>query len=556
MNKSLLSPLKEPGVGLTVLLLLVLLGINAVAVWGILVAGRDAERAALNELELHTLVQARAVEALVASRRGDFIFLAQSPPVANAPSILAARDPLMRRWGRLDVEGSLLLFMAAHPEVERIAVFDPSGRALVATGRRDDAPVLFPPQDVQPTESVPEGYLLGTWPLGPPDEERGMLEVLLNASLLLDLAAPGMGDRLSLYQRPSLETAYLIPAEGDWRVVTAPVRDEGWVPPVRWTLVRRENPSQLVDSVAILAGRYRSTLFLNVVVIMLALVLGFVALRQVRRSLALEMENRQQARIRELERKVFHSERLASVGRLAAGIAHEINNPLEGMSNYLGLLREDVAAGNTEGARELLDRVREGLNRAASVTRQVLTLSEPGDARREPVDLREVLEDTLRFVRSNPAFQNIDIRFDRPGQRLEVLGNRTLLGQLFLNLVLNACQVQPEGGRVELAGRRAGQCAHITVEDEGPGISPEALSRVFEPFYSERGSTGLGLSVCHGIVVQHGGEIRARNRPQGGALFEVELTLQEGEKTTGEIALAPAGSVAGGNPEGGRYGTG
>ena len=129
-------------------------------------------------------------------------------------------------------------------------------------------------------------------------------------------------------------------------------------------------------------------------------------------------------------------------------------------------------------------------------------------------------------MRSNPAFRPVELSLAAPGPaHLAVAGNATTLGQLFLNLLMNACQAQPEGGRVEVSSQVKEGRVVVAVEDRGPGISPEVAGRLFEPFVSTRGSTGLGLAVCHGIVREHGGEIRASNRPGGGARFEVELPL-------------------------------
>jgi signal transduction histidine kinase len=268
-----------------------------------------------------------------------------------------------------------------------------------------------------------------------------------------------------------------------------------------------------------------------------------LAFQQIRRSASLEAENQQQARVRELERQVMHNERLASVGRLAAGIAHEINNPLEGMSNYLGLLEVDLGANRTEGTVEMVSRVREGLDRVAGIIRQVLTFSDPGVVPHASVNVNEILDETVRFVKANPSFRKIAVVFRSPESEIRVLGNRITLGQLFLNLLMNACQVQPDGGQIEVAAFQDGEKAVILVADCGPGIPLEVLPRIFEPFYSTRGSTGLGLSVCHGIVTEHRGRIQATNRPEGGAIFSVELPLHhddghEEEEATPQSAAA------------------
>ena len=286
-----------------------------------------------------------------------------------------------------------------------------------------------------------------------------------------------------------------------------------------------------------MAARYRTTVALNVAVVALTLALGWLAFRQVRRAERLAAERRHQLHLRELERQLLHSERLASVGRLAAGMAHEINNPLEGMANYLALLDDELAAGDApsaDTARELVRRVREGLDRAAGILRRVLAASSPGPGRRDSLDLRRTVAEAVAFVQGARAFRGVVVRLVSPGEPVEVSGDPVTLGQLFLNLLLNACQAQADGGEVEVEVEREGAWARVVVADRGPGLPAEALDRLFEPFFSTRDSTGLGLAVCHRIAGDHGGEIGGENRPDGGAVFAVRLPLTAG------TALAPA----------------
>jgi signal transduction histidine kinase len=556
-------------------LLLALLAVNGAAVWGIVAARQSARAVALEDLRLRTAGQARALEAALATLRGDFIFLVQAPPLGKGLAGIESPDPTTRRWTQRDVEGALLLFLGTHPAVERILVRDPADEPQIGAGRRKGAPVLLRreqlaapisqaavtagPTAVTAGEAAePAGTrFTATWRLGGTVADQGRLEARIDARRLLAGAAPGFSGRLRL--RPAA-------AAGHGGVAT-PVVDRHWTPPIAWTLqtdvgLAGAGSAGLAQSFEALAGRYRRTVGLNLAVIALSLLLGLLAFRQVRRAARLQAENEQQARVRELERQVQHSERLASVGRLAAGLAHEINNPLEGMANYLTLLEEDLRAGRPRDALALAGRVREGLERAASVTRKVLAFARPapapleadlqaveaGDAPGGPgeprVDLGEVLGGAVEFVRTNPAFRPIELSLAAAGP-LPVAGNPTTLGQLFLNLLLNACQAQPQGGRVEVTSRVEGTRVVVAVADRGPGIPAEVAGRLFEPFVSTRGSTGLGLAVCHGIARDHGGSIRAANRPGGGAVFEVELPLAATAAGTviagGETNAAEAG---------------
>ncbi len=126
------------------------------------------------------------------------------------------------------------------------------------------------------------------------------------------------------------------------------------------------------------------------------------------------------------------------------------------------------------------------------------------------------------------SFQRVTLEVVAPPNPLWVEGNRTTLGQLFLNLLLNACEVQPAGGSVEVRVERREDQAWVAVADRGPGLDGAIREHLFEPFFSGHDSSGLGLAVCHGIVRDHGGTIQGSHRPDGhGALFEVALPLTE-----------------------------
>ncbi len=528
------------GVRLTAVLMVAVLAVNAAAVWGIVAARRSAQEAAQAELALSTAAHARSLEAVLATLRGDLIFLSQSPPLVRYPETAGEVDPLVRRWGRLDVEGTLLLFLQAHPAVERLVMRDPGGEVLAAAGRREGAPALLAPE----AAGAPGvGGWPSEWPVGAPDQPSATLSVSIGPDLLLALAAPADTGRLRLEIAPGAGPP-AADAGGDRRLsARAEVRDPHWQPPIRWTLARTEEGSRLIESVESLAARYRRTVALNAAIITLSLALGLVAFRQARRSARLAAAAEQQARVRELERQLFHSERLASVGRLAAGLAHEINNPLEGMTNYLSLLREDLAAGRAGEARELVEPLAEGVARVAGILHQVLAFADPGRTPKSRIDLAAVARRTADFVRANPAHRGIAIAVDLPAEPLTVVGNEVTLGQLLLNLLVNACQAQPAGGEVAVSARSDGDTAVLTVADRGPGLAPEIRERLFEPFQSTRGSTGLGLAVCHGIAGDHGGEIGAHPRPGGGTVFRVELPLAAPDARGGEGGAGDEGEA-------------
>jgi len=527
----------------TVLLLIVTLTINGMGVWGILSARREARRLALQELTLQTDAHARALEAVLATLRGDFIFLSYSPPLTRAPMAADSPDPVKRRWSRLAIEAAVILFLDAHPSVERLQVHSDPDSVVVAAGRREGYPVLLPPKGALTADPHGAARMVRvSWPLGSArGESGGTIEALIDPMRLLAAAAPGLDGRLSLDTRQSSEESSRL--QGTSLVVTSPIVDDRWDPPIAWTLERREDGDRLTRSIEDLAGRYRTTVALNLAVMTLTALLGFVAFREVRRATRAEAENRHQTHVRELERQLRHAERLSSLGRLSAGIAHEVNNPLEGMRNYLALLEEDLRDGAGDDAAAHVPRLREGIDRVAGIVHQVLRFGDPGRNPNESVNLDRVVRDTVELIRADRTYREIEIRADLGlGEAATVLGDPTGLRQLVLNLLLNACQIQqgdadeaaaqgtdpPAGappGQLEVRTERRDDLAVLMVADRGPGFSEEARDHLFEPFFSTRGSTGLGLSVVHGIVVEHGGTIHAENRPDGGARVIVEIPL-------------------------------
>jgi len=245
-----------------------------------------------------------------------------------------------------------------------------------------------------------------------------------------------------------------------------------------------------------------------------------------------------------LEEMMVQSEKMLSVGGLAAGMAHEINNPLEGMSNYLSLARGDLARGDAPSALRRLDGAQEGLRRAGDIVRQVLQHADPASAPRTVVDLNAALRQAVEFVRSRPEFAAIRFEEDLSPSPLGVQASPALLGQVFLNLLLNACEAQPGGGEVRIATGRDDGRVVAEIADRGPGVPRENSARIFEPFYSTKESTGLGLSICYSIVTQHGGDLAVSDRPGGGALFRLRFPAARTELAGGGIATRSGSSHA------------
>ena len=504
------------GVGPSALLLLLLAAVDLAALWSIVSARADAIVIARADLELQTRLQAGAFEAGLADVYADLAFLAETAALRELPSL-----------DRNAATEALIDFATARPVVARLALRPSNGTDGIVVGRDDGT---SPPRVLAPdAPSPPGGVVRGRTRLG---AGPGAIDAWVDPRRLLDELAPSVeGLELSPTPPPGSSPPGVL-------VVSEPVRDDRWSPPVRRWIVRREEGR--LGSVEGVLSRLRRILVANAAVILLTLVLGAAGLRHVRRTARLEAEAAQEKRIRALETSAIEAERLASLGRMAAGIAHEINNPLEGMTNWHRLLQEDLEQGDVASARRMADGIGEGITRIAGVTRQVLSYADPRSFPREPVELRALVGRTLDFLRGSRSFDHLSLSLATDAEEAVVEGDATALSQLVLNLVLNAAELQTESGQVVVRVGGDGDGARIEVLDDGPGLPHDLAGSLFDPFVSGRGSTGLGLSLCRSIVESHGGRIEAEDRPEGGAVFRVDLPVNGSEQPDN---ARPAGTV-------------
>jgi signal transduction histidine kinase len=235
--------------------------------------------------------------------------------------------------------------------------------------------------------------------------------------------------------------------------------------------------------------------------------------------------------IEALRRQVIALQRISSVGVLAGGVFHELNNALTPILNYakLGLRNPDPAYRE-----RALTQIVDAAQRAATITRGMLGLSRPGNGlnHREPIDLARLAEEVVRLIKKDMARHRVRLDVKTTGRPYARV-NPAQIQQVLLNLLINARQAMPEGGTVRLllgldaTGRRA----ELSVVDTGVGIAPQNLRRIFEPFYSTKngpddagqGGTGLGLAVCRDIVEAHHGRLRAQSRLGQGSTFTLIL---------------------------------
>jgi signal transduction histidine kinase len=261
--------------------------------------------------------------------------------------------------------------------------------------------------------------------------------------------------------------------------------------------------------------------------------------------------------LRELEmrqRHIVQSEKLASLGTLMAGIAHEINNPLSNISTSCQILQEEMEAADPAFRKEMLSQIEEQTDRARNIVRSLLDFSRERKFTRETLPLEALVEDTIKFIKAHlPA--RVSVSLDIPGD-LTIFADKQRMQQVFLNLLKNAAEAISGEGTIRIAARRhlpasmatgetsesfryasdharcidGGATVDITVRDTGQGMPREMLPRIFDPFFTTKDvgkGSGLGLSIVHEIIEEHGGCIAVDSEPGKGTTFLIRLPAKE-----------------------------
>jgi signal transduction histidine kinase len=218
------------------------------------------------------------------------------------------------------------------------------------------------------------------------------------------------------------------------------------------------------------------------------------------------------------------ADKLATVGELAAGAAHEIRNPLTAIRSSLQYLD---AKNADETSRKLLDAALQETERIDKIVSALLAFSRPSEIAKERQDLRETIQESLDLVAFQAKTQKVAVSKDVPPEPIPIRADRAQLKQLFLTVFLNAIQAMPNGGTMAVEALvKDERKAVVTVTDTGEGISEENLDRVFDPFFTtKKGGTGLGLSICYNIVRSHQGEIEVRSQAGRGTTILITLPL-------------------------------
>lgn len=247
------------------------------------------------------------------------------------------------------------------------------------------------------------------------------------------------------------------------------------------------------------------------------------------RTLEQKVEKRTQE-LKDAQFQLLHTEKLAAVGRIAATVAHEINNPLTGVFTYIKLMERRIEEGKNgaydmEKFREYLSTMSREVQRTSAIVQNLLDFTRPKDLSRKMVNLNSLVEESINIVKNKLAISNITLE-----KKMEPLpdipADAAQMKQVFINLIINACEAMEGGGALTITSRhdRERNTETVVFADTGPGISDEELPRVFDPFYTtkEKG-TGLGLSVVYGIVTRHNGRIEVKSKPGSGTQMVIIL---------------------------------
>ncbi len=243
-----------------------------------------------------------------------------------------------------------------------------------------------------------------------------------------------------------------------------------------------------------------------------------------------ESEERREMALRQVE----HSQKLSSIGRLAAGVAHEINNPLAIINEKAGLMKDIMVRGGEFTAKAKLDVQVESILRAVErcrgITHRMLGFARRMDVSIEDLDVGEIIKETAGFLSNEAMHRKVDVRLEIDPDLPRINSDRSQLQQVFLNLFNNALAAVADGGRIVAMAREVGDNVDITVRDNGCGMSDETLKHIFEPFFTTKKGkgTGLGLSITYGIIKRLGGDIAVES--EQGVGTTLTITLPKGQR--------------------------
>jgi two-component system NtrC family sensor kinase len=224
--------------------------------------------------------------------------------------------------------------------------------------------------------------------------------------------------------------------------------------------------------------------------------------------------------------QLVQSDKLASIGRLAAGVAHEINNPLGGITMYSHLALEDLPKESS--SYQNLLKVVNLAERCKKIIKGLLDFSRQREFEIKSVNVNDIIEEIFSLVETQALFQNIEITKALDPNLPPIRGDKSQLQQVFINLTINAAEAMEDRGRLIVKSSVIDDFIEIKFSDNGTGIPPENIEKIFEPFFttkSEENGTGLGLAVSHGIITEHKGTISVESTLNEGTTFTIKLPI-------------------------------
>jgi len=237
----------------------------------------------------------------------------------------------------------------------------------------------------------------------------------------------------------------------------------------------------------------------------------------------LKMEHK----LRETQQQLFQAEKLASIGRLAAGVAHELNNPLGAITLYSHLVLEDLSKNNI--ARQNQEKVIFQADRCKKIVEGLLDFARQNEPENKSLDVNQVLNETLSLIEAQGLFSDIQVTRELDPDLPLIMGDKSQLQQVFVNITINATEAMEAGGALTVVSALDDDFVKISMTDTGCGLSSEDMDKIFEPFFTTKANqrgTGLGLAVSHGIINKHGGTISVQSKVNEGTTFTVRLPVQ------------------------------
>ncbi len=278
-----------------------------------------------------------------------------------------------------------------------------------------------------------------------------------------------------------------------------------------------------------------------VLIILASLVISYIvtlSLVGVLTDLIRKSDETQMAMAQEAE----HTNKLASIGRLAAGVGHEINNPLAIINQKTGLIEDLLAMSEADFAykqtiQSSLQVVNQSVDRCKAITHRLLSFARRTDVYVEQLDVNDIIREVLRFLDNAMLYNKIKIELNLDDDLSLTTSDRIQLQQIFLNIINNAIDAIGKNGLIQIRSQGAGSDIRVIIEDNGPGIAEEVLPNIFEPFYTTKETgegTGLGLSITYGLVKKLGGEIDVQSRLGHGTIFTITIPLKNQNNEQGK----------------------